>query len=100
MKRKTTDNWPKPTLTLVGGGAKPSGSALTHFGPVRAGLTTSQKIKKDQQLTELLNDLERQATTLQYKSSRVLDMFLNDTTHLVMPTDIGLTQHHTTTDEC
>jgi len=51
-------------------------------------------------LEELLNDLEKQATILQYKSSRVLDIFLSDTTHLVMPTDFGLDQRHTTTDEC
>ena len=100
MKKKTTDNWPKPTLTLVGGGKMPSGSAFSPFGPMRAGLTTLQRTNEDQLLTELLNDLEKQATILQYKSSRVLDIFLNDTTHLVTPTDTGLTQAHTTTDEC
>jgi hypothetical protein len=100
MIRKEIENWPKPTLTLVGGGKKQSGSVLTHFGPVRAGLTTSQKIKKDQVLTGLLNDLEKQVATLLFKSSRVIDTLLSDTTHLVMPTDTGSTQHHTTTDEC
>jgi hypothetical protein len=99
MKSKTTDNWPKPTLTLVGGGKTPSGSALTPFGPMRAGLTIWQN-QKHQVLEELLNDLEKQATILQYKSSRVLDIFLSDTTHLVTPTDTGLTQAHTITDEC
>jgi hypothetical protein len=100
MKRKETESWPKPTLTLVGGGKKQSGYVLTPYGPVRAGLTTSPRTNTDQVLTELLNDLEKQATILQYKSSKVLDILLSDTTHLVTPTDFGLDQAHTTTDEC
>ena len=42
------------------------------YGPVRAGLTTSQ-ITNDQQLTELLNCLERKIAILVSKSSTVLD---------------------------
>ena len=100
MKRKTIDNWPKPTLTLVGGGKKQSGSVSTHFGPLKVGLITSQRTSTDQVLTELLNDLEKQVMMLVFKSSRVIDTLLSDTTHLVMPTDFGSTQHHTTTNEC
>lgn len=46
--------------------------ALSPYGPVRAGLTTSQTTS-DQQLTELLNCLEREIATLVSKSSTVLD---------------------------
>jgi hypothetical protein len=46
--------------------------ALSPYGPVRAGLTTSQTTS-DQQLTELLNCLERKIATLVSKSSTVLD---------------------------
>jgi len=42
------------------------------FGPVRAGLTTSQ-ITNDQQLTELLSSLEREVATLVSKSSTLCD---------------------------
>ena len=42
------------------------------FGPVRAGLTTSQTTS-DQQLTELLSCLEKKVAILVSKSSTVLD---------------------------
>ena len=47
-------------------------SALSPYGPVRAGLTTSQTTN-DQQLTELLNSLERKVATLVSKSSTLCD---------------------------
>ena len=43
------------------------------FGPVRAGLTTSQ-ITQHQQRTELLNSLEREVESLNYKSFTLYDM--------------------------
>ena len=46
--------------------------ASSPYGPVRAGLTTSQ-ITQDQQLTELLNSLESVAESLKYKSFTVYD---------------------------
>ena len=46
--------------------------ALSPYGPVRAGLTTSQ-ITQHQQLTELLNSLEREVENLNYKSFTVYD---------------------------
>jgi hypothetical protein len=46
--------------------------ALSPFGPVRAGLTTSQTTN-DQQLTVLLNSLERKIADLNTKSFTVLD---------------------------
>jgi hypothetical protein len=47
-------------------------NVLSPFGPVRAGLTTLQTTQ-DQQLTELLNSLEREVATLVSKSCTVLD---------------------------
>jgi len=44
----------------------------SHYGPVRAGLTTSQ-ITQDQQLTELLNSLENAVESLNYKSFTAYD---------------------------
>ena len=53
-------------------------SVSSPFGPVRAGLTTSQ-ITNDQLLTVLLNSLEREVATLLFKSSTVLDTLENAT---------------------
>ena len=47
-------------------------SALSPYGPVRAGLTTWQTTN-DQPLTELLSSLERKVAELIYKSSTVCD---------------------------
>jgi hypothetical protein len=47
-------------------------NVLSPFGPVRAGLTTLQTTQ-DQQLTELLNSLEREVASLVSKSCTVLD---------------------------
>lgn len=76
------------TLTLLSGGKGESESASSPFGPVKAGLTTLQdhsiaRASQDQQLSELLNTLERQVEILLLKSCEVLDTFLGDTTHLV-----------------
>ena len=46
--------------------------ALSPYGPVRVGLTTSQ-ITQDQRLTELLNSLENEVERLNYKSFTVYD---------------------------
>ena len=69
----------KNTLRLVGAGEGESGSALSPFGPVRAGLITTQRIKEDQALTELLNCLESKMLEANIKSLKVLDMLINDT---------------------
>ena len=47
-------------------------NALSPFGPVRAGLTTS-RITQDQQLSELLNSLESAVENLNFKSFTVYD---------------------------
>jgi len=48
-------------------GEEESGSASTFFGPVRAGLTTSQLTSKEAQLSELLSSLEREVENLRSK---------------------------------
>jgi hypothetical protein len=47
--------------------------ALSPYGPVRAGLTTSLRTEKDPQLLELLNSLEKKVESLNYKSFTVYD---------------------------
>ena len=46
--------------------------ASSPYGPVRAGLTTSQ-ITQDQRLTELLNSLEKEVESLSFKSFTAYD---------------------------
>jgi hypothetical protein len=73
------------TLTLVMGGKEEKAPVLSVFGPVRAGLTTTQRTNEDRALTELLNTLEREVATLVSRSYAVLDTYLTGTTHLVEP---------------
>jgi hypothetical protein len=73
------------TLTSYTNGGESSKPALSPFGPVRAGLTTTQRTNTAHQLTELLNYLERQVEILESKSLKVLSTSLTDTTHLVEP---------------
>ena len=56
-------------------------SVQSPYGPVRAGLITLQTTR-DQQLTELLNCLEKTVANLNYKSSTLLDT-LNTATQAV-----------------
>ena len=79
MKKIAIESSLKNTLRLVGAGEGESGSALSPFGPVRAGLITTQRIKEDQALTELLNCLERKMLEANIKSLEVLDMLIHDT---------------------
>ena len=69
-----TENWQSNTrgLRLVGEGE--SGSAFTFFGPVRAGLTTSQATSKEAQLSELLKCLESKVETLESRYLEVLNI--------------------------
>lgn len=60
------------TLTSYTNGESESKPASSPFGPVRAGLTTTQRTNKVHQLTELLNYLEKQVEILENKSLRVL----------------------------
>ena len=66
MRRNIIASSHSVTLRLVSDTTSESRSALSPFGPVRAGLTTSQRTQ-DQQLSELLNCLERKIEILQSK---------------------------------
>ena len=79
MKKIAIESSLKNTLRLVGAGEGESGSALSPFGPVKAGLITTQRTKEDQALTELLNCLESKMLEANIKSLEVLDMLINDT---------------------
>ena len=57
-----------PSVTMGSKETVPS-----RFGPVRAGLTTSQ-ITQDQRLSELLSSLESVVENLNYKSFTLYDM--------------------------
>ena len=83
MRRDITGSSQKTTLRLVLGGKEESGNALSPFGPVRAGLTTSQRTNKDLALLVLLSSLERKIEDLNTKSLEVLNTFLTDTDHPV-----------------
>ena len=50
--------------------------ASSPYGPLRAGLTTSQRTDRDRQLTELLNSLENVVADLNSKSYTVLDTLI------------------------
>jgi len=78
-----TENWQRNTrgLRLVGEGE--SGSAFTFFGPVRAGLTTSQATSKEAQLLELLNCLEREVENLRSKYCEAYITLISVMEHLV-----------------
>ena len=86
MRRTTIERLQRTTLRLVSAGVGESGSAYSPFGPVRAGLITMPRTREDQVLTELLNSLEREIVELSIKSCEVLNIFLQDTKHLVSHT--------------
>jgi hypothetical protein len=73
------------TLTSYTSGGESNKPVSSPFGPVRAGLTTTQRTNTVHQLTELLNYLEKQVEILESKSLKVLSTSLTDTTHLVEP---------------
>ena len=73
------------TLTSYTSGGESNKPVSSPFGPVKAGLTTTQRTNTVLQLTELLNYLEKQVEILESKSLKVLSTSLTDTTHLVEP---------------
>lgn len=75
------------TLRLVMGGVGQKGDASSPFGPLRVGLIHTQDHdtlteSRDQQLTELLNCLERKIAELNSRYSEVSDIFIRDTARL------------------
>jgi hypothetical protein len=90
-KNYRTKGSPRVTLTLLSGGGESNGAAWSPFGPVKVGLTISPdllttRVSQDQQLSALLNTLERQVEILLHKSFVVLDTLTTGSTHLVEPT--------------
>ena len=75
-----TNESPRLTLLRGGGGVEESGSAFTTYGPVKVGLTTSHRTQHHQ-LSELLNDLERQIQDLESRFSEVCVISLEDILH-------------------
>ena len=86
MRKIVIERSQRSTLRLVGTGEEKSGSALSPFGPVRAGLTTMQRTNEDQVLTELLNSLERKIVELNFKSYEALNTLINGINHRAEPT--------------
>ena len=85
MRKIVIESSQRTTLRLVSGGKEESGSAYSPFGPVRAGLTTTQRTNEDQVLTELLNSLERKITDLNIKSYEALNTLINGINHRAEP---------------
>ena len=65
-----------PGLRLVGKDER--ASALSDYGPVRVGLTTSQVINREARLSELLRSWERSLEILESRYSGVLDTLEKD----------------------
>ena len=94
-----TNGSPRLTLVRGGDGEEESGSASSPYGPVRAGLTTSPAINKEVQLSELLNSLEREVETLEFRFYEVCVTLNLAMARLVELGLIGIVSDHTTTDE-
>ena len=92
-----TENWQSNTRGLRLVGEDESGSASTIYGPLRAGLTTSQVTSKEAQLLESLRCLEKKVEILESKYLEVFDTFLSVTQHLVRLS--AFTNATTTTEE-
>ena len=102
MRKIVIESSQRTTLRLVGAGVGESGPALSPFGPVRAGLTTTQRTNEDQVLTELLNSLERKIAELNSKSYEALNILISG---IVPPVKRGTSFSNTSTtdttcDEC
>jgi len=98
MRKVVIESSQRTTLRLVGTGEGESGNALSPFGPVRAGLITTQRTKEDQVLTELLSSLERKITEANTKSYEVLNTLTLVTALLARR--ISSSSETTTTDTC
>jgi hypothetical protein len=91
MRSYRTRSSQNVTLTLLSGGKGESESASSPFGPAKVGLITlpdrsTIRAIQDQQLSELLNTLEKQVEILRLRFYEVCATFLTDTTHLVEQT--------------
>ena len=87
----------RPTLGLVMGGKDGSGRALSPYGPVKAGLTTTHRTQQVQ-LSELLSCLEREVENLNSKYCEAYVTLVSVMEHLVKLTAIGKKLDLTITD--
>ena len=90
MRRVVIESSQRSTLRLVGTGEGESGTALSPFGPVRAGLTTMPRTDKEVPLTELLSSLERKIVELNIKSYEALNTLRLGINHRAEPTIFSL----------
>jgi hypothetical protein len=77
-----TENWQSNTRGLRLVGEDESGSALSPYGPMRAGLTTSHRTQL-LVLSELLSSLESKVETLESRYLEVLNILTDVMAHLV-----------------
>jgi hypothetical protein len=84
MRREITRSSLSVTLRLVSDTQSESKSASSPFGPVKAGLITTQRTQ-DQQLSELLNILERKIESLQSKYLEDFATLRADTKEVLVP---------------
>ena len=89
MKRDITRNLPNGTLRLVSDTPPENRTALSPFGPVRAGLITTQKTQ-DQQLMELVNCLESEIATLESKYLEVCATLIEGLTEVRAKLLVGI----------
>jgi hypothetical protein len=77
-----TENWQSNTRGLRLVGEDESGSALSPYGPMRAGLTTSHRTQL-LVLSELLSSLEREVENLRSKYCEAYITLISVMEHLV-----------------
>lgn len=77
MRSDQTGKSHKNTRGLRLVGEEKNGLVLSHYGPVSQGLTTSQRINKDQALTESLKSLEKKVETLESRYYAALDTLID-----------------------
>lgn len=84
-------------LRLVG--EEENGNAFSLYGPKRAGLITSPRTQ-NQQLSELLNSLEREVESLNSKYCEAYVTLVNVMEHLVRLTGLLLDTNTTKIKDC
>jgi hypothetical protein len=92
-----TEGWQNNTRGLRLVGEDESGPALSPYGPVKAGLTTTHRTH-DQALSELLNSLEREVENLNSKYCEAYVTLINVMEHLVRLTSLLLPTNTTKID--
>jgi hypothetical protein len=92
-----TENWQSDTPGLRLVGEEESGSVLSPYGPMRAGLTTSHRTQL-LVLSELLNSLEREVEILHSKYCEAYVILIDVMERLAKLTS-SLSKIHTTEEK-